>query len=139
MGIGRVLSRESFLYALDLEVKRARRSHYGFCVLKLKLSKRCGKENGKRLQDCYQSLSNWVMKELREIDIIGFVADNELDVLLPYTDLAGCVRVRARLEEKLKYLNLKNDAYEVMMDQISFPKDGRVTESPVQERYSGLE
>ncbi len=134
MAMGRVLSRELFLYALDLEVKRARRSHYAFCVLKIKLSKPCGIENVERLQDCYQSLSNWVMRELREIDIIGFVADNELAVLLPYTDLAGCVRVRSRLEGKLKYLNLKNDAYEVMMDQIYFPKDGRVKESPVQER-----
>lgn len=124
MEIGRILSRELFLYTLDLEVKRARRSHYAFCVLKLKLSQRCGKGNGEGLQDCHRSLSNWVMGELREIDIIGFVADNELAVLLPYTDLAGSVRVRSRLEGKLKHLNFKTDDYELIIDQISFPKDG---------------
>jgi PleD family two-component response regulator len=118
-----VLSRELFLYALDLEVKRARRSRYAFCLLKIKLSKPCGIEDVEGLQDCYQSLSNWVMGELREIDIIGFVADNELAVLLPYTDLAGCVRVRSRLERKLKYINFKTDVYELKIDQICFSAD----------------
>jgi len=42
---------------------------------------------------------------LGEIDILGFVADDELAVLLPYTDLAGSVRVRSRHEGKLKYLD----------------------------------
>ena len=131
MGIGRGLNRELFLYALDLEVKRARRSQYSFCALHLKLSKRPGKENGKGLQSCHESLSNWLSGELREIDILGFMADDELAVLLPYTDQAGGVRVRSRLEGRLKYLDIQTDDYAVMIDQISFPKDGPVAENSV--------
>ena len=67
MGIGRGLNRELFLYALDLEVKRARRSQYSFCALHLKLSKRPGKENGKGLQSCHESLSNWLSGEFARL------------------------------------------------------------------------
>jgi len=131
MGIGRVLSRELFLYALDLEAKRARRSHYPLCVLKLKLSNGRDKENGEGLQDCFESLSNRVSAELREIDIIGRLADDELAVLLPYTDLAGSIRVRSRLEGKLKNFDFKADAYKVKIEQVSFPREGMVTENSV--------
>ncbi len=124
------MKRELFLYALHLEVKRARRAQYSFCVLTLKLSKRPDRENGKGLQSCSGFLSSWLSGEIREIDILGFLADDELAILLPYTDLAGSVRLKSRLQGKLKYLDFQTDGYEVMIDQISFPKEGTETEKP---------
>lgn len=119
-----MLNRELFLCTLDLEVKRARRAQYSFCVLKLKLFKLPGKEKGKGVKKCYESLANLLRRELREIDILGSLGDDELAVLLPYTDLSGIVRVRSRLERRLRYLDFNNDGYEVMIDQICFPKGG---------------
>jgi len=49
-----------------------------------------------------------------------------LAALLPYADPSGSRRVRSRLERKLKNLDFRNDGYEVVIDQISFAKDGTV-------------
>ena len=126
--MGRFLNRELFLYALDLEVRRARRYQGFFCVLKLKLSALRGQENGKRLQKNYQSLCKWLGGELREIDVIGSLGDNQLAVLLPYADLSGSGHARSRLEAKLRYSNF---GYQVLIDQICYPKDGKATEDLV--------
>jgi PleD family two-component response regulator len=125
-GVGTFLNRGSFLRMLDLEIKRARRYQNSFCVLILKLSPVPGQEKGKGLQKCYHSLSIWLKGELREIDILGSLGDDQLAALLPYADLSGSRRVRSRLEGKLKNLDFRNDGYEVVIDQISFPKDGTV-------------
>jgi hypothetical protein len=126
IGVGTFLNRGSFLRMLDLEIKRARRYQNSFCVLILKLSPVPGQEKGKGLQKCYHSLSIWLKGELREIDILGSLGDDQLAALLPYADLSGSRRVRSRLEGKLKNLDFRNDGYEVVIDQISFPKDGTV-------------
>ena len=131
MAAGRILSRELFLHVLDLEVERARRYQNCFGVLWLKLSQLPGQEKRKGLQECYQSLSNWLRGELRESDIVGSLGDDQLVALLPYADLWGSGDVRSRLEGSLKYFDFKNAGYEVMIDQICFPKDGTVTEDLV--------
>ena len=131
MGIGRFVDRELFLGILDLEVKRGRRYQNFFCVLKLRLSQLPGREEGKGLQKCYQLISNWLGGELRESDILGSLGDDQLAALLPYADLSGSGHVRSRLEGNLKYFDFKNDGYEIMIDQICFPKDATVTEDLV--------
>ena len=131
VGMGRFLDRELFLRFLDWEVERARRYQVFFCVIKLKLSPLMGQENGKRLQKNYQSLTNWLSGELRKIDIIGSLGDNQLAALLPYADLSGSGHVRSRLEGRLKYLDFEKNKYQVMIEQICFPKDGTVTEDLV--------
>ena len=131
VGMGRFLSRELFLRILDLEVKRARRYQGSFCVVKLKLSPLTAQEHGKRLQKNYQSFSKWLRGELREIDVIGSLGDNQLAVLLPYADLSGSGHVRSRLEGRLKYFDFKKYGYQVMIEQICFPQDGTATEDLV--------
>ena len=138
MAAARILSRDLFLYVLDLEVERARRYQNFFCVLKLKLSQLSGQEKGKGLQECYHSLCSWLQGELRESDILGSLGDDQLAVLLPYADLLGSGHVRSRLEGGLKYFNFKNAGYEVMIDQVCFPKDGTVTEDLIR-KVTGIE
>jgi len=131
MATGRILSRELFLYVLDLEVERARRYQNCFGVLWLKLSQIPGQEKRKGLQECYQSLGNWLRGELRESDILGSLGDDYLAVLLPYADVAGSGYVRSRLEGGLKYFDFKNAGYLVTIDQVSYPKDATVTKDLV--------
>lgn len=138
MAAGRILSRELFLYVLDLEVERARRYQNFFCVLRLKLSQLAGQEKRKGLQESYQSLSNWLRGELRESDIVGSLGDDQLAALLPYADLWGSGHVRSCLEGSLRYFDFKNAGYEIMIDQICFPKDGTVTEDLVR-KVTGIE
>ncbi len=123
----RVPNREMFLFMLDLEVKRAIRYQNFFCILKLKLTRLPDHENGKGLQACYQTLRHLLIEELRESDILGSLGDDQLGVLIPYIDPSAGCSARSRLEGSLKFYELKNEGYEVTIDQISFPIDGTNT------------
>jgi GGDEF domain-containing protein len=120
----RITNRAMFLYMLELEVKRAQRYQNFFCILKLKLSQIPDYENGKGLQTCYQTLRHLLIEELRESDILGSLGDDQLAILIPYADVSAGGSARSRLEGSLKYFEFKNEGYEVMIDQISFPMDG---------------
>ncbi len=123
----RILSREMFLYLLDLEAKRAIRYQNFFCILKLKLSRLPDFENSKGLQTCYQTLIHLLIEELRESDILGSLGDDQLVILIPYGDPSAGGSARSRLEGTLKYYDFKKEGYELMIDQISFPLDGTDT------------
>ena len=84
---GRILNRDLFLFLLDLEVKRARRYQNFLCLLLLKIKQFSKEDNGGGLQACYQTLSNLLMEEIRESDIIGSLELDKLVVLLPYADV----------------------------------------------------
>ncbi len=124
----RILNREMFLYLLDLEVKRAIRYQNFFCILRLKLFRHPDHENGKGQQACYQTLKRLLIEELREIDILGSLGDDQLAILIPYADSSAGGSARSRLEGSLIFYEFKkNEGYEVMIDQISFPMDGTST------------
>ncbi len=120
----RILNREMFLYLLDLEVKRAIRFQNFFCILKLKLCRLSDYGNGKGLQTCYPTLTHLLIEELREVDILGSLGDDQLVALIPYADPSAGGSARSRLERGLKYYEFKREGYEVTIDQISFPIDG---------------
>ncbi len=125
--IDRINSRESFLYLLDKEVKRARRHNYLFCILKLTLSHLSSRENEKGLQACFQRLIHFAEKELRESDIPGFLGEYQLAMILPYTDPITASHAKSRLMECLEYYDFKKEGYEVKIGQICFPADGANT------------
>ncbi len=123
----RVPNRTMFLYMLDLEVKRAIRYQDFFCILKIKVSRLPDHENGKGRQACYQILRRLLIEELRESDILGSLGNDQLGVLIPYTDPSAGGSARSRLEGTLKFYEFKNEGYEVTIDQISFQIDGTNT------------
>ena len=75
---------------------------------------------------------------MRESDLLGSLGDDHLAVLLPYADPSVSRHVKSRLEGSLKHLGFKNDGYEVMIDQICFPKDAAVTKDLVS-KVTGIE
>jgi hypothetical protein len=119
-----ISSREIFWYLLDLELKRAMRYQNYFCLLTFKLCRIHDHSNGKGLQTCYQALSNLLMDELRESDILGSLGEDQLSILLPYSDPPVGGLVRSRIEQNLKYAEFREQGYEVMINQICFPRDG---------------
>jgi diguanylate cyclase (GGDEF)-like protein len=125
--LGRILNKEIFLYLLDLEVKRARRYQNFLCLLLLNLQQFSNNDDDRNLQTCHQTLSNLLMDEMRETDILGSLGGSKLVVLLPYADKSEGSIAKARFEGTLKYYDFKGKGYEVKIDQVCFPINGTDT------------
>ena len=124
---GRILNRDLFLFLLDLEVKRARRYQNFLCLMLFKIKQFSKEDNGGGLKACYQTLSDLLMEEIRESDIIGSLELDRLVVLLPYADVKAGTYVQSRFEDALKYYDFKNKGFEIMIDQVCFPINGTDT------------
>ena len=122
--LNRILNQEIFLYLLDLEVKRARRYQDFFYVLILDLNRIPSHDNGKGEQSCFEMLTNLLIEELRDSDILGSLGEKRLAALLPYADSSAGDAAKSRFEGSLKYCDFKNAGYEVKVDQVCFPVDG---------------
>lgn len=121
---GRILNQDLFLFLLDLEVKRARRYQNFLCLMLLKIKQFSQEGDGGGFQACYQTLSNFLVEEIRESDIIGSLEFNELVVMLPYADVKVGAHVKSRFEDALKYYDFKSKGFEIMIDQVCFPING---------------
>jgi GGDEF domain-containing protein len=124
---GRILDQDLFLFLLNLEVKRARRYQNFFCLVFFKIKQFSREDNGGGLKACYQTLSDLLLEEIRESDIIGSIVLDKLAVLLPYADLKAGAHVKSRFEDALKYYDFKSKGLEIMIDQVCFPVDGTDT------------
>jgi len=127
VGSGRVLNRDLFLFLLDLEVKRSRRYQNFLCLMSFKIKQFSGNGDGGGLQNCYHTLSNLLMEEMRESDIIGILELNKLVVLLPYADAKAGIYVQSRFEDALKYYDFKSKGFEITIDHVCFPVHGTDT------------
>ena len=134
---GRTLNRELFLFLLDLEVKRARRYQNFLCLMFLKIRQFSPEDDGGGLQACSRTLSNLLMEEIRESDIIGSFEANRLAVLLPYADAKAGAYVKSRFEDVLKYCDFKNKGFEIMIDQVCFPINGTNTMDLIRKALGG--
>src|SRR5512137_2143301 len=99
---GRILNQDLFLFLLDLEVKRARRYQNFLCLMLLKIKQFSREGDGGGLEACSRILSNLLMGEIRESDIIGSLELDRLVVLLPYADVKAGTHVQSRFEDALK-------------------------------------
>jgi hypothetical protein len=64
------------------------------------------------------------MEEMRESDVLGSLGEHQLAILLPYADILAGDHAKCRFEDVLKCFDLKSKGYEVMIDQICFPRNG---------------
>jgi len=137
-GVDRILTREIFLYFLDLEVKRSRRYQNFFSILVVKLDEMPNGENGNGLQACYRRLSHLLAEEMRDSDILGALGERRLAVILPYADLFSGGTTRSRFETSLQFYDFTRDGYQVVIDQVCFPRDGTDTSDLVR-KVVGIE
>ncbi len=124
---GRILNRDLFLFLLDLEVKRARRYQNFLCLMLFKIKQFPLEDNGGGLEACNQTLSDLLMEEIRESDIIGSLELDKLVVMLPYADLKAGDHVKSRFEDALKFYDFKSKGFEIMINQVCFPIHGTGT------------
>lgn len=125
--LNRVLSREIFLYLLDLEVKRSRRYQNFFCILIVKLKELPDHTDGKELPSCYQRLTHLLAEEARDSDVLGTLGEKRLAVILPYADMSSGSFTRSRFESSLQYCDFTREGYRVEVEQLCFPSDGADT------------
>lgn len=83
--------------------------------------------NGGGLKSCYDTLTNLLLEEMRESDIIGTLQLDKLVVLLPYADAKAGAYVQSRFEDVLKYYDFKSKGFEVKIHQVCFPVHGTDT------------
>jgi hypothetical protein len=119
----KILNRDVFLCFLDFEVKRARRYQNFIGLLLVKL-KKYSNNNGWDFQTVYDTLSDLLMVEMRESDLLGSLGEGRLVALFPYADKSAGVCAKIRFDGILKYFDFRNKGYEVDIEPISFPVDG---------------
>ena len=117
---GEVLNRESFLFLLDMEIKKARSYHNYLSLLSLTFSHLdpLSEENP---SISLKTLANLVKSELRDIDIVGQGGGNRLLVMLPYVDMSGAHTVRERLEKMLYEYGFGKHGFMIEIDEVCFP------------------
>ncbi len=123
----RILSKDLFLYLLDLEVKRGRRYQNFLSILILDLIALRKGNGGGDLDGSYQMLISLLKEELRETDIFGALGERRLIVLLPYADLATGSLAKSRFENILSHYDFKSKGYKVQVHQVSFLMNGTDT------------
>ncbi len=119
--IGRIMDRDLFLYLLDLEIKRARRYQNFISILFLRINPISNDGNSWSMDICRETLGDLLSVEIRESDILGFLDENCLGVLLPYADIYMGEKAKERLMEILKYFDFKRVGYDITVDQFCFP------------------
>ena len=125
--LNRVVTREIFLYFLDLEVKRSRRYQNFFCILILKLQELPEGIGENRLHACYKRLIHLLTDEIRDSDILGILGEKKLGVILPYADMTAGGCTRSRFASSLQYCDFTREGYQVLVEQVCFPSDGTDT------------
>lgn len=123
----RILNRDLFFFLLDLEVKRARRYQNFLCLMLLKIKQSTHEGDGGGLKTCFQTLSDLLLEEIRESDIIGSLELDKLVVLLPYADIKAGDHFKYRFEDALKFYDFKSKGFEIMINQVCFPIHGTGT------------
>jgi len=124
---GRIIDQKLFLYLLDLEIKRARRYQNFISILYLKIHRISNDGNSWSPETCRETLGDLLSVEMRESDILAFLGEESLVVLLPYADLQMAERAKERFKETLQYFDFRRMGYEITIDQFCFPANGADT------------
>jgi GGDEF domain-containing protein len=117
---GNVFNRQSFLFMLDLEIKRSQRYQDYLSLLSLTFG-HLDPLPGESPRISLTTLANLLKNELRDTDIIGQGAGNRLLVMLPYTDMAEAERVRERLEKAFYDYGFGRKGFTIEISEVCFP------------------
>ena len=119
---GHVFNRKTFLFLLDLEIKRARRYQKYLSVLSI-TSHYLNSSPDENPSIFLKTLANRLKDVLRDTDIVGQCMANRLLVMLPYSDKEEAHKVRERLEQILQEYDLEKEGLTIEIDEACFPTD----------------
>ena len=117
---GNVLNRRSFLFLLDLEIKRARRYRNYLSLLSLTFS-HLDPSPAENPSISIKTLAHLLKDALRDTDIVGQDAANRLLVMLPYADKEASHKVRERLERCFQGYGFGGNGFTIEFDEVCFP------------------
>ena len=117
---GNVFNKQSFLFLLDLEIKRAQRYQNFLGLLSLTFG-HLNPSVGEDASISLKTLANLVKGELRETDLVGQDSGNRLLVILHHADTVGAHTVRERLEKILYEYGFGRKGFTVEINEVCFP------------------
>ena len=117
---GHVFNRQSFLFLLDLEIKKAQRYQNYLSLLSLTFD-HLNPSLGENPSISLKTLANLLKDELRDTDVLGQSGANRLLVILPYADMAGAHNVRNRLEQILQDYGFRQKGANIEIAEVCFP------------------
>jgi GGDEF domain-containing protein len=117
---GNVFNRQSFLFMLNLEIKRAQRYQDYLSLVSLTFG-HLDTLPGKSPTISFKTLANLLKNRLRDTDIIGQSRRNQLLVMLPYANMAEVARVRGRLEKTLHDYGFVRKGFTIEISEVCFP------------------
>ena len=117
---GHVFNRQSFIFLLDLEIKKAQRYQNFLSLLSLTFD-HLSSSLTDNLSVSLTTMCNLLKDELRDTDVIGQGGTNRLFVMLPYADVGGANKVRKRLEQILRDFGFGAKGFAVEIDEVCFP------------------
>jgi PleD family two-component response regulator len=120
---GHVFNRDSFLFLLDLEIKRARRYQNFLSLLSLTLRDLDPSPRGNPGVSL-KNLAYLLKDELRDTDFVGEGGANRLLVMLPYADMAGVDKVKEKLEKIFQDYGFEAEGNAIEIGEVCFPTHG---------------
>jgi GGDEF domain-containing protein len=117
---GHVFSKQSFIFLLDLEIKRARRYQNYLSLLSLTF----GHLNPslKNPNISLKTFASLLKDELRDMDVVGQGGTaNRILVMLPHADTAGAHKVRERLGQVLQDYGFGGKGLTIEIGEGCFP------------------
>jgi len=115
-----VLNKHSFLFLLDLEIKKAQRYPNYLSLLSLTFG-HLNPRPGGNPSISFKTLAHLLKHELRDTDIMGQGGGNQLLIMLPYTDIEAAHKVRGRLEKFLQDYGFGRKGFTIEIDEVCFP------------------
>jgi len=123
---GNVFNTESFLFLLDLEIKRARRYRNYISLLFLTFGQRAPPP-GENPSVSFKTLVHLARDELRDTDIVRQSRANRLMVMLPYADMAVAHKVKERLKKFLQNHGFGRKGFKIDIEEVCFPTHATYT------------
>ena len=117
---GHVFNRQSFIFLLDLEIKKAQRYQNYLSLLSFTFDHLHPSLTGNP-GISLTTMGNLLKDELRDTDVIGHGGTNRLLVMLPYADMTGAHQVRKRLERILQDYGFSAKGFSIEIDEVCFP------------------
>lgn len=117
---GNVFNKQSFLFMLNLEIKRAQRYRDYLSLVSLTFG-HLDPLPEKSPTISFKTLANLLKNTLRDTDIIGQSGRNQLLVILPYADMAEAARVRERLKKTLHDYGFVRKGFTIEISEACFP------------------
>jgi len=116
---GHVFNRQSFLFLLNLEIKKAQRYQNYLSLLSLTFNPLNSTSENPSIS--LKTLAKLLKDELRDTDVLGHCAANRFLVMLPYADMVGAHNVRNRLEQILQDYGFGQKGANIEIAEVCFP------------------